>query len=73
LLDATLAWAEELAAKAPLSLRYAKQAVNQAAEASLAQTISDEAALQSICVASEDSQEGGAAFLQKREPVWKGR
>ena len=73
LLDATLAWAEELAAKAPLSLRYAKQAVNQAAEASLAQTISDEAALQSICVASEDSQEGGAAFLQKRDPVWKGR
>ncbi len=73
LLDETLAWAAELAGRAPLSLRYAKQAVCQAAEASLAQTISDEAELQRICVASEDALEGATAFLEKRKPVWKGR
>ncbi len=71
--DAAMAWAEDLAAKAPLSLRYAKQAVNQAAESSLAQTVSDEAVLQEICASSEDAHEGAAAFLEKRTPVWKGR
>ena len=73
LLDETLAWAEELAARAPLSLRYSKQAVAQACEANLAQTISDEAALQGICIKSEDAGEGGLAFMEKRAPVWKGR
>lgn len=73
LLDATVAWAEELAARAPLSLRYAKQAVVQASEADLAQTISDEADLQRVCLRSEDAMEGAAAFLEKRAPVWKGR
>ncbi|TDG12086.1 enoyl-CoA hydratase/isomerase family protein [Seongchinamella unica] len=73
LLDETLAWAGELAARAPLSLRYAKQAVAQACEADLAQTISDEAVLQGICSSSEDAAEGTASFLEKRPPVWKGR
>ena len=71
--DSTLAWAEELAASAPLSLRYAKQAVAQASEADLARTISDEAELQYICMGSEDAAEGAAAFLEKRAPAWKGR
>ena len=73
LLQETLAWAGELAEKAPLSLRYAKQAVAQACEASLAQTVSDEADLQAICINSEDAMEGAAAFMEKRTPVWKGR
>lgn len=73
LFDATLAWAEELSVKAPLSLRYAKQAVAQAGEADLAQTISDEADLQLLCLGSEDATEGATAFLEKRAPVWKGR
>ncbi|MEH6586562.1 MAG: enoyl-CoA hydratase/isomerase family protein [Halioglobus sp.] len=73
LLDETVKWAQELAAKAPLSLRYAKQAVNQAAETGLAQTVSDEAVLQHICISSEDAQEGALAFMEKRDPVWKGR
>lgn len=73
LLDETLAWAHELAARAPLSLRFAKQAVADACQADLDQTISDEAALQAICIRSEDASEGASAFLEKRDPVWKGR
>jgi 2-(1,2-epoxy-1,2-dihydrophenyl)acetyl-CoA isomerase len=73
LMSETLAWAQQLAAKAPLSLRYAKQALNQAMEASVDQMISEEAKLQHICITSEDAQEGITAFLEKREPQWKGR
>ena len=73
LLDAAVGWAQELAAKAPLALRYAKQSLNQAMENNLDETISGEARLQHLCITSEDFREGVAAFLGKREPVWKGR
>lgn len=73
LLEETLAWAVEIAGKAPLSLRYAKQAVNAAMEESVSDTISKEAKLQHICITSEDAQEGVVAFMEKRAPVWKGR
>ena len=73
LLEDTLAWAQEIAGKAPLSLRYAKQALNAAIEESVSDTISGEAKLQHICMGSEDAQEGVAAFLQKRKPEWQGR
>jgi 2-(1,2-epoxy-1,2-dihydrophenyl)acetyl-CoA isomerase len=72
LLESALEWAQELTAKAPLSLRYAKQALNSAMEESLADTISSEAKLQHLCITSEDSREGVAAFTQKRAPQWKG-
>ena len=73
LLESTLEWAQELAAKAPLSLRYAKQALNEALEMSVGETISAEARLQHECITSEDAAEGAVAFLQKRPPVWQGR
>ena len=62
-----------IAGKAPLSLRYAKQALNAAIEESVGDTISNEAKLQHICITSEDAQEGVVAFMQKRAPIWKGR
>lgn len=73
LLDDTLAWANEIAAKAPLSLRYAKQALNAAIENSVGNTISEEARLQHICINSDDAKEGVAAFMQKRPPQWQGQ
>ena len=73
LLEETLEWAQEIAGKAPLSLRYAKQALNAAMEDSVADTITKEAKLQHICITSEDAQEGVVAFMQKRAPVWQGR
>ena len=73
LLSATVAWAEELAARAPRSVRYAKRASAEACEADLWQVISHEADLQRICSASEDSAEGAAALMEKSAPRWQGR
>lgn len=72
-LGAAQAWAAELAQRAPLSLRHSKAALNFASERDLADTISEEARLQAICIASDDAKEGAAAFLEKRAPAWRGR
>lgn len=73
LMTETLAWAEELAAKAPLSLRYAKQALNEAIEESVGDTITNEAKLQHLCISSDDADEGVLAFMEKRPARWQGR
>ena len=72
LMSATMEWAQELAQKAPLSLRYAKEAMNTAVVAPVGDTISEEARLQHLCVTSDDAKEGAVAFLQKRAPEFKG-
>lgn len=71
--SAALAWAAELAGKAPLSLRYAKQALNVAMEQDVADTISAEAELQHLCINSADATEGVTAFVEKRAPKWQGK
>ena len=67
-------WAAHLANDvAPLSLKYAKQAMRAAQNGTLADVQLIEAELQQLCVTSQDSQEGIAAFLQKRKPEFKGK
>jgi 2-(1,2-epoxy-1,2-dihydrophenyl)acetyl-CoA isomerase len=73
LLENALQWAQELAGKAPLALRHAKAALNFAMEQSVADTITEEARLQAICIASADASEGVSAFVEKRAPVWQGK
>ncbi len=73
LLDEARALAAELADKAPLSLRYAKESLNYAMESGVEDVISNEARLQHYCVVSEDAREGARAFMQKRPARFKGK
>ena len=68
-----LALAATMAAKSPIALRLAKEAVNAAYEMSLTDALAHERRLFYLLFASEDQKEGMAAFLEKRSPDFTGR
>ena len=72
-LDVALELANEVAARSPLAVRLAREAVNNAFETHLRDGIADERRAFYLMFASEDQKEGMAAFLEKRDPEWKGR
>ncbi len=72
-LDEAIELARVIAAKPPLAVRLGKQAVLAAAEASLSEGLARERKLFDEAMASEDRVEGMNAFLEKREPEFKGR
>jgi len=65
--------ARRIAERPPLAVRLGKQAVLAAAETPLAEGLRAERALFEEAMASEDRVEGMTAFLEKREPQFKGR
>ena len=73
LFDEAMLLANELDNKAPLALRYAKEALNEAMQSNLSNTFNHEAKLQKICAESEDAKEGSRAFLAKRKAQFIGR
>lgn len=72
-LEESIVLAAEIANKAPLALRMAKESINRAFESSLAEGILFERRAFNLLFATEDQKEGMAAFIQKRKPSWKGR
>ena len=68
-----LALAARIATKSPIALRLAKEAINAAYEMSLTDALAHERRLFYLLFSSEDQKEGMAAFLEKREPDFKGR
>jgi enoyl-CoA hydratase len=73
LVEDALALAAKIGTKSPLALRLAKEAVNAAYEMSLTDALAHERRLFYLLFASDDQKEGMAAFLEKREPDFKGR
>ena len=73
LATATRALAEKIAAGPPLALRLDKRMLNRAATGDLAAALELEALSQGLAIASEDHQEGVAAFFEKRPPRFTGR
>jgi enoyl-CoA hydratase len=72
-LEEALRLANELAARAPLALRMAKEAVNRAFETGLADGLADERRNFYFLFSTADQKEGMRAFLDKRKPVWQGK
>lgn len=65
--------ARRIAARSPLALRQAKQALRQAFEVSLSSGLEFERKAFVMLAGSEDRREGIDAFLEKRKPEFKGR
>lgn len=65
--------AESMAEKSPVTLEFAKTAVQASAEMDLNDGIEYEAELFSQLFATEDKNEGIDAFFEDRDPEWRGR
>ncbi|MDX1569742.1 MAG: enoyl-CoA hydratase/isomerase family protein [Xanthomonadales bacterium] len=72
-LEEAMDWARQLLEKAPLALRYSKEALRVNAELAFRAGFQKEAELQEICAHSDDAREGITAFVEKREPKFEGR
>src|SRR3979409_2296466 len=59
---------KEIAANAPVAVKYALEATNKGMDTSQSEGLSLEAAYFGLCAATEDKKEGTRAFLEKRVP-----
>jgi enoyl-CoA hydratase/carnithine racemase len=72
-LESALELAGEIAARPPIAARLAKQAVLAAEDSGLSAGLEHERRLYELAMATEDRVEGMRAFLEKRDPDFKGR
>jgi enoyl-CoA hydratase len=64
---------KKIIANAPLSVKYALEAVNKGLETSVAEGLLIEASLFAVCASTADKKEGTSAFLEKRPPKFQGK
>lgn len=73
LMEEVRSLAETIIARPKLAVQYAKEAVLRCSEGALNQSLAHESYLHALSCGTEDKKEGVAAFLEKREPKFKGR
>ena len=73
LADETRALATAIAANAPLAVQLAKRMIHEQLQMSFDQAMQQTALFLATMRRSEDHQEGINAFLEKREPIFRGR
>jgi enoyl-CoA hydratase/carnithine racemase len=64
---------KQIAANAPIAVKFSLQAANRGLETSQSEGLALEASYFGICAATEDKKEGTSAFLEKRAPQFRGR
>src|SRR5580693_266765 len=64
---------KRIAANAPIAVKFALEVVNKGIETSQSEGLLLEASYFGLCAATEDKNEGTAAFLEKRVPRFNGR
>jgi enoyl-CoA hydratase len=72
-LEEALGLAQSIAERAPLAVRLAKEAVNNAYESYLADGLADERRAFYFLFSTEDQKEGMRAFVEKRKAAWRGQ
>jgi len=65
--------ADKLIKSPSLALGLAKQALWKNIQGNLDSALQEEARNQKVCLASEDHREAVRAFLEKREPIFRGK
>ena len=64
---------KQIAANAPIAVKFSLEAANRGLETSQSEGLALEASYFGICAATDDKKEGTSAFLEKRAPKFKGR
>jgi len=72
-LDEAVRVAREIAARAPVAQRLAREAVDRAFETGLDSGLDFERKALYLAFASDDAREGLSAFVEKRRPEWKSK
>jgi enoyl-CoA hydratase len=65
--------AQQMAAKSPVALYYAKESTNRALHGDVGGNLVHEADLYSLMFSTEDAKEGLRAFVEKRNPTFVGK
>jgi len=73
LAQTTRDFAERIARNAPIPIAFAKRGLQNFSKWDLPQALDYESYVLEVCKQSEDFMEGFSSFLEKREPVFKGK
>ena len=68
-----LMWCQELAARAPIALRYMKENINRAGDVQLQTALDAEGTAMIRTMSTADHREAAAAFVEKRAPRFTGQ